>query len=540
MPAPCYPSDLQHFNFTEEERHAIYRYASETYIDHGHSFPDTIHKVATDLGLKPQWVARAFAEKGPLRRVANDVYARMAHRRNIVQAAKDYVRSIDTPAYKRFARVIYNAPFSIAVFGHGTVGMQTHAGAHLFQPSQWNSYFRNVVRQFQYMRPAVHEAAMQALIRDPHYVEAKRSGLAIDPERSYTDYEVYGKLFGKSAIKPIRAVLEMGNRGFDVLKTYRLEQWKNEMNRVPASMKADPADATEVGKAIAQMVNHSTGVSDIGHGTLSTAASKLLFAAKLEASRWARIVGDPIKTTDTFLNWKQASAGDRAVAIRRVRNAAEFAAFYYATLLANNGLMAAFGSNNRVNFTDPSKSDWLRHKIGDHTIAAEGNLLAPVRFLARLAHDLWGSRTKFQESTHESRFDSAIGHAGNYVRGKLAPFPSIAADIGTQADYAGRPLPFSTDKPKSKDQPKYQWSEYALAHGPIPLSGAIREMYDAFREKGMSAMQTTTILRALAIAGGESLGTKLGKASESYPQRNLKKAMHDRKTEGIREYLLGR
>lgn len=537
MAGPCFVSDLKDFRFSEEERQDIFKYAKDAYIHQGKTFPDTIHGVAHDLGLKPEWVARAFSERGPIRRITNDVYAKMSHTRRVQQAARDFVRSIDTPMYKRVASAIFNAPFSIAVFGHGTVGMQTHSGASLFRPSNWNSYFHNVVRQFSAMRPAVHESMMQHLVRDEHFIEAQRSGLAIDPARPYTDYEVYGRFFSKSAIKPIRAVLEMGQRGFDVLKVYRLEQWKAEMARVPESLKIDPQDRIAVGKSIAEMVNHGSGVSDIGHGTLAKGASKILFAAKLEGSRWARIIGDPIKTVNTFLDWKNADAGQRAVAQRRLRNAVEFAGFYYATLLANNAMLAAFGSQNRVNLTDPTKSDWLLHKVGDHTLSLEGHVLAPVKFLAKIAHDLWGERTKFQRSTHESRFDSATGHTGKYLRGKLSPFFATGTDVATGSDFIGRPLPFSSEK-STADKPRYSWSEYALSKGPIPLSGAIREMYDAFREQGMSAMQATTFLRGLAIMGAESLGTKIGKASETYTSKpTLDHHMRARKLERIRESL---
>lgn len=513
MAAPCFPAQLKKFEFTRDEIADLWAHAKTAYIDKGASLSDTIHGVGTDLGLKPEWVADALTKPKAIRRVSDDLYRKMSVRRRVVQEAKSLVRSIDTPGYKRAIQGVLKTPFAVAVYGHGTVGMETHVGAALFRPSSWNTYFSNFGRQFKYWtNTAAHEAAMQHLVRDPDFVRFNRAGLAIDPDRTYTDYGTYAKFLGKLG--------EPGKRGFDVLKIYRLEEAKAQWAKTSASIKNDPEMASEMAKLIAENVNHGSGVADIGHGTPQTIASNVLFAAKLEASRWARIIGDPIKTTETFLNWKNASAPERQIALTRLKHAVEFTAFYYSTLLANNAMLAAFGSKNRVNMTDPTKSDFLKHKIGDHSVALEGSLLAPVRFLAKVGYDLWGPQSKFQKSTHETRFDAVGGAAADYLRGKLAPFPSIATDLATGSDFSGRPLPLSNaPKPRKGDKP-YSWPEYALQHGPIPLSGASREVFESMKEQGMSLPQITMLMKALPVLGAEMTGVKIGKASESYQHQS--------------------
>lgn len=391
------------------------------------------------------------------------------------------------------------APFAIAIYGHGTVGMITHAGGRMFLPSQWGTYWRNFGSQWKlWVNKDYHDRAIYKLVNDPDYSFWKHAGAAVDPHSIYTDYGLYAKWGGKFGAA--------GKRGFDALKIYRLEANKAEWAKVPESIKNDPQQAAVMARNIAQMNNHATGVANIGHGPLATTLQTVMFAAKLEASRWARIIGDPAKTIYTFTDWKNAAAADRHIAVTRLKHAAEFGAFYFAALLANQGINQALGTGQKVNLTDPTKSDWLKFKAAGHTIALDGGLLAPVRFLGHvIAGDLMARRTKFQQMKG-NRFQQATTTAGQYARGKFSPTASIATDVGTGSDYAGRPLPFSKDQPSFKDQTRYTWGEYLWSHGPIPLTGAAEVVYNALRQQGMSGLQAETFLKALAVAAAESTG----------------------------------
>lgn len=502
MPGPCYPSDLKDPKFTREEIVAIWRFAKDSYIDRGADISETIRGVANDLGLRQEWVARAFTEPKAIRNITNDMYRKMSDRRRAVQEAKDIVNGLDKPMVKRIWDAIWQTPFAVAVAGHGTVGMQTHAGASLFRPLTWDTYFKNFGRQYEYsFSKAAHEAAMQELVRDPNYITAKRGGLANDPARTYTDYGVYAKWIPKILGKAI------GQRGFDVLKKYRQDAFNYEWNRVPDSIKSDPAAAKDMAENLSDMINHASGVADIGHGPIPTAVNKLSFAARLEASRWARIIGDPIKTVDTFANWKNASAADRQVAMTRLKHAAEFTGFYIATLIANNGILAASGSKDRVNLTDPTKPDWLKHKVAGRTLALEGNLIAPIRLLAQLVYAGIGPRQPYQRT--ESRFETAEKAVGGYLRGKAAPAVGIAIDLASGSDFMGNVMPGRSDTPK-KGKHQLAVGEYIGQRGPIPLSGFLREIYDDFREQGMSAATITNLMSGLAVLGAETTGVKVG------------------------------
>lgn len=507
MASPCFPSQLKDFKFDQEEIVALWRYAKDNYIDKGVSdISDTIHGISADLGLKPEWVAKALTEPKALKPVSDALYAKMSARRQAVSQAQEFIRSADTPAWKKVIGGIYKAPFSLAVYGHGTVGGITHAGALMFRPSAWGEYWPNFIRQAKYFAsPALHEAAMQQLERSPNFVVARRAGLANDPNRIYTDYGQYAKFFG----------MEGGKRGFDALKTLRQDMFDKQWASIPDSIKSDPKARMEMARGMSEMINHSTGaLGSMEKGFLANAgktADPIAFAARLEASRWARIIGDPLKTLDTFARWKDASAAERHVAVTRLKHAAEFTSVFVGSLIANQALLSATGSDDKINFTDPSKSDWLKHKAFGHTVMVDGGLLAPVRLLGRLVYDELIRPQK--EFRGESRTERAIKDVGQYTVGKLAPTGTILKEAFTGEDFQGRKLPWSSDK-GTKQKPRITWTEFASSHAPIPLAGAIREIYDSMRERGLSHPDAKALLRGLGAFGAELTGARIAPVTD--------------------------
>ncbi len=514
MAEPCFPSQLKEFPFTQDEVVAIWKYAKENYIDKGsRDIEDTIAGVSKDLGLRRDWVARALTRNKSIKPMTLDMYRKISDRNLAVRQAKDMVRGIDTPNYKNVIHAIKEFPRSLAVFGHGTVGMITHAGANIFRPTAWRTYWPNFIRQFKFMtNSGVHQMAMDDLVSSDNFNLGKKAGLANDPATIYTDYGKYAKFFGA----------EWGRRGFDALKVLRQETFDQFWQKVPESIKADPEAALDMAKSRAEAINHATGVITMRQDSFLSQAAKaadpVTFAAKLEASRWARIIGDPIKTIDTFANWKNATAGERSVALARLGHAAEFTSFLVATLALNESLLNATGSDNHINFDDPAKSDWLKHKIFGYTVALDGGLLMPVRLLGELVFkDFLGTKAQRRGDTKTT---AALKDLGYYAMGKANPAVEVGKELLTGEDFTGREVPFSLPKAvrsiKGEDEPTSKpgkepltVTEYALSHGPIPLSGATKEIYNEFRQDGMTAVDTLSLLRGLAIFGAESTGAKV-------------------------------
>jgi len=506
---PCFPAQLKNFELTRDETVAIWRIARDNYIDKGvNDIRQTINGVAADLGLKPAWVGKALTKPKAIKSISNDLYAKMSDRRYAVTQAKDYVRAADEPAWKQTIKAIYKVPFSLAIYGHGTVGGITHAGALMFRPSAWSAYWPNFLKQASFLvSKAKHEVAMQELISRPNFIEAKRAGLANDPDRTYTDYGTYAKYLGS----------KRGRMAFDALKTLRQEMFDQQWDSTPDSIKSDPAARKEWARGLAETVNHSTGaLGATEHGWLSTAskaASPLAFAAKLEASRWARIIGDPVKTAETFIGWSKASAAQRQLALTRVKHASEFAAVYFSSLLANQALLSATGSKDKINLFHYGEPDWLKHKIAGHTVLTDGGLLSPIRLLGRVIYD------SVQRPQKELRGDTRSGKLkadiSDYAEGKLSPAIALGKELLTGETFNHRLLPWSRDTSK---KPRMTWAEFATSHAPIPLAGATREVYDSLRERGMNHIDATSLLRGLAAFGAELTGARVQSIKEPEPK----------------------
>ena len=487
-------------NFTTAEVKAIWDHAKKNYIDKGAEYHDTVSGVARDLGLKTEWVHDAFTKNKSIRTLTDEMYRVQSYRRNAVANARAFVESAGKPGYVKVLRAATNFPRGLAVFGHGAVGMITHAGKNIARPSSWSVYWPNFIRQFKFVaRADIHEAAMQTLERSPNFVEKMRAGLKVDPNRIYDDYQLYGKFIGN--------VGRAGNRGMDALKVFRSEYYDHVMSRLPEELRKDP----EMQKAVADWVNGASGSGSIGHGPIADVVHEGMFASSLEASRWKALIGDPVKTAKTFASWSNATPAEKAIAIHRVKTAAEIVAVYLGALGANKALQATTGQKDQVNLTDPTQSDFLKFKWNGRTLDFTGNATAPIRFLARVVQGAAKSDTR-----------AIGGAAAEYARGKLAPQYGIAVDLALRKDAIGRPTPNASVEAKQKAMDKgkepYSWPEYAIGHGPIPLAGATREVYDVIREKGTDDKVAKAVVRFLETLPIEATGVRVGRTPAGKPE----------------------
>lgn len=387
---------------------------------------------------------------------------------------------------------------AVKIIGHGTVGMVTHAGGLMWRPSQAATYWRNFGRQFgMWVNPAYHERLIYNLQNDPEYHAWKDAGASIDPTKTYTDYGMYAKWIGK--------LQAGGSRGFDALKLTLLELNKQDWKNVSPEIKADPKASLEARKEIAAINNKATGalpkgndaVNQIARNAITNAA---LFAPKLYATRFTRVVLDPVKTAFTLANWKDATPAEKLAATTKLKHAGEFAATYIGALIANQAILSATGSKQNVNFTDPKKSDWLKFKAGDKTIMADGGLLDPVRLIGQIVWgDLIQNRTSNEQYREGTRYQKVTNDLAQYVRGKLNPTLGLVVDSATGSDFQGRPMPWSNEKPKFPDQPQYKWGEWLMQQGPIPLAGGTKIVYDSMRDKGLSHAQAMDIIKGAAV-----------------------------------------
>ena len=464
---------------------------AKAYLDAGETdFDDIRHKLAVDFGIPVEDVTRGLAQPKGVKAVTDEMYRRMSEQRRMVQAAKTWIKNQQMPGWLRFMRSVPRAFFIDKIFGHGTVGMITHAGLNIFNPSAWRTYWPNFFRQYKLLASsAYHERMMQDLTRDPLFVKARRAGLVNDPFRYQDDYQgvmaAMQQYFHKLGLG--------GNRGFDSLKLFRQARFNQIWNSLPDTLRTK-----DMAKMVADSVNHSTGVVRM---QFREWANWSFFAPKLEGSRWAWMVGDPLKAAKTFADWGNSTPEARSFAMSELKQKAFVTGTYFSLLALNQGLLSATGSNQKVNWTDPRRGDFLAFKVGGYNLGLISPLLGTVRLFANLLHASTGKRGKMESLS--SRSDEFGQVSAEYIRGKLSPFVGFGADIASQADYAGRPMPFSNDSVpaylrRQGTTERYSYGEYAAEQfTPIPIEEAVKEVW---RSQGMSESQIKVWMRALTTA----------------------------------------
>ena len=486
---------------------------AKTYLDAGEGDFDNIRQnLATEFGIPIEDVYRGLVQPKGMKAITDEMYKKMSDRRRLVEGARNWIKNQQMPGWLRFIRNIPKVFFIDKIFGHGTVGMITHAGMNIFNPTAWRTYWPNFFRQYKLLvSPAYHERMMQNLTRDPLFVKARRAGLANYPFRYTDDYQQAW------LIQYFRKLGLTGNRGFDSLKLFRQARFNQIWNSLPDTLRTK-----EMASMVADAVNHSTGVVRM---PFREWANWTFFAPKLEGSRWAWMVGDPLKAAKTFVDWGNSTPEAKAFAMSELKQKAWTAGTYFALLQMNQGLLSASGSSQKINWTDPRRGDFLAFKVAGYNVGIVSPLLGAVRLFANLLHASTGKRGKVESlSSRSSEFGST---AGSYLRGKLSPFAGFGMDIASQADFQGRPMPFSSDRVPAYLRRQgvgapYSYGEYATQQfTPIPVSEAVREVW---RSQGMNEDQIKVWMRALTSAvvmGGTgarmSLDTRQQPPADSTP-----------------------
>jgi hypothetical protein len=481
-----------------DERMAIWKWAKENGIDHGLPFEKIHDAINTHFfgGMaRPEWINDILSgRKTPFKALADDAWKAQYRRRVITQQAKEVLGAQTLGPFTRTLKRIVGVPLSIprrlAVAGHGIVFPVTHGGDLILRPQSWAVFFRGAFNTWtKSWSPAAAERLLDSMKRNPLWDTALRSGLDIG-ERSRAGNLV--ALSGKGSIS---------ERAWSMLTAMRFELWNHEMQRW---LKPDMSreQVLDIGKNLAEWANHATGSA---RNPLPFAGN-LFFGPKLTASKAARLVADPVKTIATFANWRGASAGEKAVASTRLSGLAQYAGTGLLFLGVNWGINKALGVDDKknVNFFDPSRSDWLSFKGGGLEWSIPG-MHSEIKVLGQILGTAFLDSQAAKKALRGQSKSAAIGQIlGNYLVSKATPAIGLAKEIATQqvslGPHAYRPVPWSREA-GSKKFPRYDPLEYALAHGPIPLTGPIRYFYDQQREAGASALDAVRLTKALIIFG---------------------------------------
>jgi hypothetical protein len=473
----------------DEDRAVIWKWAKTNGIDQGLSIGkvgDAINQQFFAGQAKPEWITDILSgRKTPFRAVANDAWRKQYNRRAVVQQASDLSRMQAMGPAGKTLRALWTAPRSVSVFGHGVVFPITHGGDLAFRPGSWGTFFKGVFNTWsKSWSPAATERVLDVMKRNPLYTTALRSGLDVG-EKSHPSGLITRWYNGPA------------KRAWDILTTMRFELWRGQMEKF---IKPDMSQeqVLDVGKNLADWANHATGSAQ---GPIAKIGG-LLFGPKLTQSKLSRLTYDPYKTIQTFANWRDATPGEKSVAWTRLSGATQYVATYLGFLAINQGLQYALGTNQNVNFTDPTKGDYLAFKGGGLEGYIPG-LHTEIRTIGKIL------ATAFM-TTKQLRGESRISHVGEilgqYGMAKLTPAVGRGLEVTMGQNWQGRPVPWSPS-PGTPNKPRMSWGEYLGSIGPIPLEGPIRYFYDKLRQNGSSAMDATTITKGLIIGGLGATGT---------------------------------
>lgn len=511
MANPCYkgPNPVK-----EDERYAIWRWAKENGIDAGEELgkvSDNINQFFFGGQAKPEWISDILSgRKTPFRTVANDLWRKQYNRQAITQQAQEIQRVANMGPAGRWIKKLWTFPRTAAVAGHGIVFPITHAGDLVFRPASWGTLVKGILRTYRGATSSAYSGRIMNMIsRDSMFNTAIRSGVDVGPKSHaiglLSDTGATGKTgFWKAAA-----------RSWDMLSVMRFELWKRQMAKYVKPGMSD-AEVLDIGKNLATWANHATGS---GKGVVSELGGELLFGPKLTQAKINRLTIDPVKTAKTFLNWNGASVGERAAAMTRLSGATQFLLTNLGFLGVNAGVLAALGSKEKINFTDPMKGDFLAFKGGGISGNVPG-LHTELRTLSKILATSFASR---KELRGESKFSKTASIAGGYGMAKLTPTIQRVLEGTLGQDWLGRPLPWSKEA-GTENRPKLTYWDYAASIGPIPLSGPTGFVLNKLQKGGVSALDRTAIVKALIIGGLGAPGFHVHESHEPAPKKESKKA----------------
>lgn len=486
--------DKKDNNFTLEESKAVWEHTKEVIKGGKDNFHNVIQQVGMDTGLSNEQVRRAISQPKGAKVITDKIYAEMYKRNQVLQSTKIWVKSADLSESKKFWSKVIKVPSAIVTALHGSVAPITHVGTDLYRPENWKSYFKFMTDSYRFSFGGItdagkarYEKAMDDLTRDPMYPIALQSGVRCDPtDLQGDDYSNYQSVFGRLS--------KMGERGFNAMKPYRLEQFK----KLYSGLADQAKGSKDVRKAIGNIVNLSSGTTTVKTGKYT---DLFVFAPKLITSQYQRIFSEPYKAVSTLvkgMRGKPITDAEKLQASMVAKHSAQMVATYLVGLAANQAILSLTGSKQSINFLNPLSSDWMKYKVAGKTIDASGGMNSALRFVGSLveeglrANGVLKTQEKGKPGDTEGR--KILQQASN----KLSPAAADVAELFSGTDNNGNSLPWSSVKP-SASREKLTWAEYFESKTPIFLAEGFKTFNESAKENGMPSATLNNYLEGVVV-----------------------------------------
>lgn len=478
--------------FSPKDAKDVWNYVNGQYLDKNIDFDVAMKGAAADLGLSVDQLQHALGSSTGMKKITDEMYRNQYRRDLIKRNAKLYILAKGDGKGFKILKAIMSVPRGLKVFGHGTIPMETHVGMSKFDldPAASKLYFQHVLKTYKlYGSSVYYEKAMQALKSEPTWALFNRLGLHNHPDVTYEDYLLPNTWFKKSWAGKLQ---EASRRGFDILKIYRQAKMQYYYDKLSQEEKSDE----DLLKQYTNITNHETGSAKPIFREGSNAgklADQMLFAQKLETARWASL-HDIAHALKVAAGGKNSTMGEKRLAKMVLMRAARLAGAYMGGLLINNIILSVTGSKQKINWTDPTKSDFLDYKIAGKNIGLTGGMVSLVRFLYSIPRAMFSSK---KELHNKSTKDAWVDYTSKYVQGKLSPLAQDAIDVGTHHDYNGNTLPFYNDKPIHSYNKKLTWPEYSTKYLPIPFEGMFDNVKSEMENNGLSKPDAITLTKGI-------------------------------------------
>jgi hypothetical protein len=536
-----------------EEGIEIWRWAKANGIDHGLPFEE-IHELINKEYFsgtgKPEWINEILAgPKTPFKRsISNDIWKAQYNRRQAVLQAQAAIEAHALSPVVKTLKNILALPRGVATFAHGVVFPITHAGELLFRPSSWKVIGRGLLDTWTKSgSDAATERLLNTMKGHEWFDMGIRSGVdVLDKAHETNLFMQPGGRFGG-----LKDPFNISKNAWSILKVMRFNLWANQMKKFIKPGMTNEAKL-EIGKNLAEWANHATGSAK---GPLSdTGIAKIMFGPKITQAKLNRVFSDPVKTGRTvaqmavekmklednkafvkiFGNWEKATPGERAVAKTRLSGLTQYLTALGGFLAVNQGWLWATGQKDKdgkpttINVNNPKKGDFLAFKAGGLEWSIPG-MHTEFRALGQMLAAAFMSTEEANKFSHGAGKKALmLDILANYEANKFNPTIGMGIEAVAGHDYMGRPLPWVHDKNIKPGKPPYTWVEYALSHGPIPLTGPIKYVYDQLRGNGMSALDATAVIKGLIMTGVGATGVHIKEDPDAAKRAAVAQALQRR------------
>lgn len=497
--------------FTPEESKQIWEQARNriTNLRMGQDFAVAIRGLSEDLGLTPEQVMSALSTKEKVKVATDEMWFRQSRTRKLRNQVDEYVRSSDDPKFKKLVKGVPDFLFGTKIgFGlHNLALPLTHGSSFLFKPTGWAKYLSyygdNIKASFGESGEAFTERTRQMVTSNPNYARQLRSGLAVSSDKITDAEQAYVQSLGKKIFKI------NPDSAFVMLKDFRQKVWDSQYAQLSDTAKNDP----EILKEVSSLVNTLTN-GDTGKFGQSPTARKIFFAPQKMAAEIKGTLLRPAKLAGTAAQlglskvgvWTEPTAAQMYAAKMTMRNAGEITGTYLGLLAVNAAINKVTGNDKeKINFTDPSKPDWLRFKVMGQQISPMSGSLSALRTITTIASAL----VPGQKVTGEQLTKRLLG----YFEGKLSPSLQPVLELGlTKKTFDGEIVPYAFASNEKVPAGKRQLS--MLEYGtekilPIPAEEAWDAVNEVMLRQGLSPGDIRTIKQGLVSGGAGTLGLNL-------------------------------